>query len=49
MLTYLLLVGSLGGCLYILSLVYKLLLFATKKRKLKSKEEFKEEVKKYEG
>lgn len=49
MLIYLLFFGAFGGCLYFISLIYKIILSLTKKRKIKPKEILEEEVKKYEG
>lgn len=48
MLVYLLLIGCAGGCMYILSLAYKLLFKTSGKRKIKSKKEFKKSIQKYE-
>lgn len=48
MLIYLLVFGSIGGCLYLLSIAYKLSFKRLNKRKLRDKAEFKKECKGYE-
>ena len=49
MLIYLLLIGSIGGWVFWLYLLYRVILRSVKGRKIKSKKEFAEEVKKYES
>lgn len=48
MLLYLLIIGSVGGCLYLLSFVYSLMFKRLNKRKLQNKAEFKKEIRDYE-